>query len=165
MSAPDATREARTRPWHGAPPPPSAAPALYRGLVVRRSLAYLVDVLIIGLLGLGLGFVLWLIGILSFGLLTPLAVVIMALWPLAYHSFFIASRGATPGMGLFDLELRDWGGGTVVPLQAILVVLLFYVTVSLTAWLVLLVILFTDRNRALHDILASTVVVRRQSRP
>ncbi len=32
---------------------------------------------------------------------------------------------------------------------------------SLTAWLILLVALFTDRRRTLHDILAGTVMVRR----
>lgn len=164
MSAHEATDAAATRPWHGQPPPPPAAPELYRGLILRRSLAYLIDIVIIAVLGLCLGFALWLVGILTFGLLTPLAVVIMAVWPLAYHSFFIATRGATPGMGLFGLELRDWSGAAVVPLQAVLVVLLFYVTVSLTAWLVLVVVLFNDRRRALHDILASTVMVRRRPR-
>lgn len=164
MSAHEATAAAPTRPWHGQPPPPSAAPELYRGLILRRSLAYLIDIVIIAVLGLGLGFALWLVGILTFGLLTPLAVVIMAVWPLAYHSFFIATRGATPGMGLFGLELRDWSGAAAVPLQAVLVVLLFYVTISLTAWLVLVVVLFNDRRRALHDILASTVMVRRRPR-
>lgn len=161
MSAPDATRHGRPRSWHGEPPAPSSAPRLYGGLVLRRSLAYLVDVLVIAVVGLVLGLVLSLIGILSFGLLSPLAVVVMALWPLAYHSVFIATRGATPGMSLFGLELRDWGGGPVEPLQAVLLVLLFYVTVSLTAWLVLIVILLNERGRALHDILAGTLMVRR----
>ena len=165
MSDPQATAHGVPRSWHGAPPAPSAAPRLYGGLILRRSLAYLVDVLIIAVLGLCLGFVLSLIGILSFGLLSPLAIVAMALWPLAYHSFFIATRGATPGMGLFGLELRDWGGGRVEPLQAVLVVLLFYVTVSLTAWLVLIVVLLNDRGRALHDILAGTIMVRQHGHP
>src|SRR3546814_11194929 len=89
----------------------------------------------------------------------------MALWPLAYHSFFVATRGATPGMALFGLELRDWEGGPVEPLQAVLVVLLFYVTVSLTAWLVLVVVLLNERGRGLHDILAGPVTVRWQDRP
>lgn len=150
------------RPWQGEPPTRSSAPWLYRGVVLRRTLAYLVDLLLIALLGLGLGFALSVIGILSFGLLTPLSVVVMALWPLAYHSAFVALRGATPGMALFDLELRDWGGGPVEPLQAVLLAVLFYATVSLTAWLVLAVVLLNERGRALHDILAGTVMVRRQ---
>jgi len=63
-------------------------------------------------------------------------------------------------MRCFGLELRDWSGRRVEPVQAVLVVLLFYVSVSLTAWLVLLVVLFNDRGRALHDILANTLMVR-----
>src|SRR3546814_8378370 len=94
MAVPDATRHARPRPWHHHPPAPSAAPGLYTSVVLRRSVAYLVDVVIIAVLGLALGFVLSLIGLLSFGLLSPLAVLVMALWPLAYHSFFVATRGA-----------------------------------------------------------------------
>src|SRR3546814_8523927 len=69
MAVPDATRHARPRPWHHHPPAPSAAPGLYTSVVLRRSVAYLVDVVIIAVLGLALGFVLSLIGLLSFGLL------------------------------------------------------------------------------------------------
>jgi len=161
MPADEADARRRRQPWTGLPPPPSSAPQLYAGVVVRRSLAYLVDVCVIAVLGLCLGFVLSVAGFLTFGLITPLAVIAMALWPLAYHSFFLASRGATPGMRLFDLELRDWTGKAAEPLQAILQIILFYVTVGLTAWLVLFLVLFTERSRALHDILAGTLVVRR----
>jgi uncharacterized RDD family membrane protein YckC len=160
MSAHDETGRARPQPWQGLPPSPSSAPQLYAGTILRRSIAYLIDVVIIAVLGLCLGFALSIVGILSFGLLTPLAVVLMALWPLLYHSFFIARSGATPGMRLFGLQVRDWSGRAIEPLQAVLVVLLFYVTVSLTAWLVLIVVLLNDRGRALHDILANTLVVR-----
>lgn len=163
MPAEDAPHRATFRPWHGEPPQPSAAPPLYAGVVWRRCLAYLVDVFVIALLGLALAFVLSIAGFLTFGLLSPLAVVVMALWPLLYHSYFLATGGATPGMRLFDLELRDWSGKALEPAQAILVVLLFYVSIALTAWLILVLVLFTDRNRALHDILASTLVVRRQT--
>ncbi len=163
MPAEDATRRASPQPWRGEPPQPSAAPLLYTGVVWRRCLAYLVDVFVIALFGLALAFVLSVAGFLTFGLLSPLAVVVMALWPLLYHSYFLATGGATPGMRLFDLELRDWSGKALEPAQAVLVVLLFYVSIALTAWLVLVLVLFTDRNRALHDILASTLVVRRQA--
>lgn len=163
MPASDKPRSSSPLPWHGEPPSPSQAPYLYGGTVLRRSLGYLVDVCVIAVLGLCLGFALSIVGLLSFGLLSPLAIIVMALWPLAYHSFFIARAGATPGMRLFGVELRDWSGRPVEPFQAILVVLLFYVSVSLTAWLVLIVVLLNDRGRALHDILASTLVVRRQT--
>ncbi|MEQ8356776.1 MAG: RDD family protein [Kiloniellaceae bacterium] len=163
MTVDDSSRRHEARPWRGQPPAPSITPQLYAGLVLRRCFAYLVDVLIVGILGLVLAFALSIVGLLSFGLLGPLAVIALALWPLAYHSYFIARRGATPGMRLLDVELRDWSGKAVEPAQAILVVLLFYVSIALTAWLILLVVLFTDRGRALHDILAGTVVVRRRT--
>jgi len=152
----------KLRLWQGEPPLPSAAPQLYAGLLPRRCLAYIVDVVIIATLGVALAFALSIVGALSFGLLSPLGIVILTLWPLLYHCFFIASRGATPGMALFGLEVRDWSGKSVEPTQAVLAVVLFYVTVSLTAWLILVVTLFTVRNRALHDIFASTVVIRRR---
>lgn len=163
MPASDMPRSSNPLPWHGEPPSPSQAPHLYGGTVLRRSLGYLVDVVVIAVLGLCLGFALSIVGLLSFGLLSPLAIIVMALWPLAYHSFFIARGGATPGMRLFGVELRDWSGRPVEPLQAVLVVLLFYVSVSLTAWLVLIVVLLSERGRALHDILANTLIVRRQA--
>src|SRR3546814_5448602 len=158
MAVPDATRHARPRPWHHHPPAPSAAPGLYTSVVLRRSVDYLVDVVIIAVLSVALGFVLSLIGLLSFGLLSPLAVLVMALWPLAYHSSFVATRGATPGLALFSLELRDWDGGPVEPLQAVLVVLLFYVPVSPTALLGPVVVLLTERGRGLPDPPAAPVI-------
>lgn len=163
MPATDTPRRPTPLPWHGEPPSPSQAPHLYGGTVLRRSLGYLVDVVVIAILGLCLGFALSIVGLLSFGLLSPLAIIVMALWPLAYHSFFLARSGATPGMRLFGVELRDWSGRPVEPAQAVLAVLLFYVSVGLTAWLILIVALLNDRGRALHDILAGTLVVRRQA--
>lgn len=149
-----------TTRWDGPPPLPSTAPHLYDGLLPRRVLAYLIDVLLIAIVGLCLGFALTIVGVLTFGLITPLAIIILAIWPLAYHSFFLAVRGATPGMRFFGLEARSWEGHPIAPLQAIIVTVLFYASVSLTAWLILLVVLFNDRGRALHDVLANTLVVR-----
>jgi uncharacterized RDD family membrane protein YckC len=146
--------------WRQHPPLPAAAPELYAGVIWRRCLAYLVDVVLVSIVGVMLGFCLTILGFLSFGLLSPLAIIILALWPLAYHGFFVATRGATPGMRFFDIEFRDWSGKPVEPAQGLLVVLLFFVSIALTVWLVVLVVLFTERNRALHDILAGTVVVR-----
>src|SRR3546814_60070 len=108
MAVPDATRHARPRPWHHHPPAPSAAPGLYTSVVLRRSVAYLVDVVIIAVLGLALGFVLSLIGLLSFGLLSPLAVLVMALWPLAYHSFFVRSEERRVGKACVSTCKSRW---------------------------------------------------------
>lgn len=147
-------------PWAQTPPPFSAAPGLYAGVVPRRCFAYVTDVILIAMIGICLGFVLTIMGLLTFGLLSPLAAIILALWPLTYHSGFLAAHGATPGMRLFGLTMRSWEGGRLSLLQAVVVTILFYVSVGLTAWLILLVALFNDRGRTLHDILANTLVVR-----
>lgn len=147
--------------WGEAPPDPLAAPALYQGLIWRRALGYLVDVVLIAALSVGLWFVAGVVGILSFGLLTPLGILALAILPVAYHTYFLGQAGATPGMALFDVEIRSWTGRRPDYTQAFLATVLFYITVSLTAWLVLAVTLFNDRRRAVHDVLAGTLAVRR----
>jgi uncharacterized RDD family membrane protein YckC len=129
--------------------------------VPRRATAYVLDLALICGLWIALSIAFGVAGILTFGALTPLGLVVLALLPIAYHTFFLGRDGATPGMRVFDLELRSWTGRTPDYSQAFLTTVLFYASVSLTVWLVLLVPLFTDRNRTLHDILAGTVMLRR----
>ncbi len=147
--------------WDQAPPDPLADPDLYDGVVPRRATAYVLDLALICGLWIILSIAFGVAGILTFGALTPLGLVVLALLPIAYHTFFLGRDGATPGMRVFDLELRSWTGRTPDYSQAFLTTVLFYASVSLTVWLVLLVPLFTDRNRTLHDILAGTVMLRR----
>ena len=135
-------------------------PDLYDGIAWRRAAAYLLDVVAIAVL-CGLAWViLGLLAGLSFGLLIPLQVTAVAVLPALYHTVFIGSSGATPGMRFFDVELRSWTGARPDYLQAFLQTALFYVTVMLTTWLILAVALFNNRCRTLHDFLAGTVCVR-----
>ncbi len=146
--------------WDQAPPDPLADPDLYDGVVPRRATAYVLDLALICGLWIALSIAFGVAGILTFGALTPLGLVVLAILPIAYHTFFLGRDGATPGMRVFDLELRSWTGRTPDYSQAFLTTVLFYASVSLTVWLVLLVPLFTDRNRTLHNILAGTVMLR-----
>lgn len=146
--------------WGEAPPDPLAEPALYDGVLSRRVVAYLVDVTLIAVLYVCASLVFGLAGILTFGALTPLGIVVLAVLPVGYHTIFLGRQGATPGMRLFDLELRAWTGRPPDYSQAFLTTVLFYASVSLTAWLILLVAPFTERRRTLHDLLAGTVMVR-----
>ena len=147
--------------WGEAPPDPLAEPALYDGVLSRRVAAYLVDMTLIAVLYVCAALVFGLAGILTFGALTPLGIIVLAVLPVGYHTIFLGRQGATPGMRLFDLELRAWTGRPPDYSQAFLATVLFYASVSLTAWLILLVALFTERRRTLHDLLAGTVMVRR----
>ncbi len=147
--------------WDRAPPDPLAEPDLFDGVLSRRVTAYVLDLVLILGLWVALSMAFGVAGILTFGALTPLGLVVLAVLPVSYHTFFIGRDGATPGMRVFDLEVRSWTGRPPDTSQAFLTTVLFYASISLTAWLVLLVPLFTDRNRTLHDILAGTIVLRR----
>ncbi len=142
-------------------PDPAAFPELYEGVLWRRVLAYMLDLLFIAVImvGVWVGFaVLWL---LSFGVLGPVLWFLFGLVPLAYHTLLLSGRrSATFGMRCFDLELRSVTGERPGFLQALLQTALFYVTVAMTCSLILLVALFNRRRRTLHDFLAGTVMVR-----
>lgn len=137
-------------------------PALFEGLVIRRILAYLLDVLLIAVLGVVATALLGLVGILTLGLLTPVNVLLLALLPLAYHAGLMAVYGATPGMSVCDLTVRSIERGTLPdPLQAVIMTVLFYLGVAATGWLILIVALFNRRRRTMHDFFAGTIVLRR----
>ena len=61
--------------------------------------------------------------------------------------------------GLDEYEVRSWTGQPPDYVQAIILTLLFYL--SLTLWPVLIFALFNERRRMLHDYLAGTLTVRR----
>ena len=149
--------------WGDAPPDPLAAPGFYDGLLWRRSLGFLADALLVWGLNLALGIAFWFAGAVTLGLLWPLGAVALAVLPIAYHTYFIGRGAATPGMALFDVELRCWSGKCLDYPQAFLQTALFYTTVPLTSGLILVVSLFNDRRRTLHDILAGTVALRRSA--
>ncbi|MBV8936245.1 MAG: RDD family protein [Alphaproteobacteria bacterium] len=143
-------------------PDPAALPEAYEGVLWRRTLAYFVDLCVIGVLAAfcWVGFaVLWL---LSFGLLAPVLWFLFGLIPLAYHTLLLSGPwSATIGMRLFDVELRSITGERPGFLQALIQTALFYLTVGATCSLILLLVLFNRHKRTLHDMLAGTVIVRR----
>ena len=140
---------------------PTLNPELFDGVTVRRLTAYVIDLLIIGLLVLAAMSAFWVLGILSFGVLSPFLVAILPFIPLAYHTFLIGGPGcATLGMRLFGIETRRMDGGHPGYLQAGLLTVVFYVSVGATGWLILLVALFNGRGRTFHDYLCGTVAIR-----
>jgi uncharacterized RDD family membrane protein YckC len=151
-----------------APPPPFVPaealsdPLLFEGVVLRRSFAYLLDLLFLALIIFLFKIALVFLTIISFGLLTPVLILFGMVIPVAYHTLSIGGpASATPGMRLMGVEVRVWNGGKPGYLQALLQTVVFYVTASMTAGLILLWALFNNRRRCLHDILCGTVVVRR----
>ena len=157
--------EMRNLSWTGDPPEPFAAPEYYRGILARRVFAYWVDLFCIAVLVALAWLALWILTIASLGLLSPL-LLILAPIPVLYHTLSIGGpRSATPGMRLTGIEVRSRTGERPGYLQAFVQTILFYVTVYPTWSLVLLVALFNQRRRTLHDILAGTLVIRQSPEP
>lgn len=144
---------------------PFSDPTQFDGLLWRRCLGYFVDLCV--LLGLLLIYKVALVffTVITFGLATPLLVLLAAAIPVAYHTLTIGGPGsATLGMRLFGLQVRVWDGGKPGYIQALLHTAVFYVTTSFTGGLILLWPLFSNRRRCLHDQLCGTMVVRRLGR-
>lgn len=149
--------------WQATPPDPLDNPSLYAGVRTRRVFGYLVDLLLIGVVWSAAWFAAILLGIVTFGLAWPILVVVVGFVPLAYHTFTIAAGSATPGMWLFDVEVRSWTGKRPDFTQALIMTLVYMFTVWPTGLLILLVSLFDQRSRTLHDIVSAVVVVRRSA--
>jgi len=147
---------------------PVANPELFEGVLVRRSIAFLIDVVIIaipallaalfifvfGLITLGLGWVL-------FKLLWPATVI----WAVVYYGLtFGSAASATIGMRIMDLEMRTWYGAPAYFVLGAVHGVLYWVTISFLTPLILLVAFFNERRRLLHDMLVGTIVINAPAR-
>lgn len=149
-------------PASGAPDP-FAHYELYRGVALKRAIAYLIDLLVIGFFLLMAAIVLTVIGVLTFGLLHPLLITIYALIPFCYHTLLLGGPShATLGMRIMGVEMRSLTIGRPDYLQAAVQTVLFYLSIAIFSP-ILLWALFDSRRRMLHDILAGTYVVNRHA--
>jgi uncharacterized RDD family membrane protein YckC len=145
---------------------PFTSEGLFDGIRSKRVLAYLIDVAIIVLALVAL----WTVGVfavvLTLGLAKPLLVLATALLPLAYHTWTIGGpRHATFGMRALDLKVVCWNGNSPDYLQACVQTVVFYLSLSLTSVLILLVALFNGRGRCLHDYLSGCLVINERGHP
>src|SRR5205823_7150139 len=147
---------------------PIANPELFEGVLARRCIAFVIDVIIIavpvlfaaafifivGLVTLGLGWILY-------WLLSPTAVI----WAICYYGLTFGSpASATIGMRVMDIEMRTWYGAPAYFVLGAVHAVAFWITVSALTPLVLLVGLLNERRRLLHDILLGTIVVNNEAR-
>jgi uncharacterized RDD family membrane protein YckC len=146
---------------------PVTMPEYFDGVLARRVIAFLIDlviisvpilfaalfILIFGFITLGLGWIL-------FWLLSPATVI----WAIAYYGLTLGSpQSATIGMRVMNLEMRTWYGAPCYFVLGAAHAVVFWVTVSLLTPFVLLVGFFNERRRLLHDILLGTVVINQRA--
>ena len=134
---------------------------IYDGVRTRRVFAFLIDYVIVGLLLIPFAILVAILGLLTlglgwalFGVLGP-AVALVYVW-----STLGGPRQATMGMRMMGIRLERLDGRRVDGLLAVVHSVLFWAFNVVLTPLVLLVTLFADRKRTLHDLLLGTVVTR-----
>jgi uncharacterized RDD family membrane protein YckC len=147
---------------------PVANPELFEGVLVRRAIAFLIDVTIIaipvlfaalfilvfGLVTLGLGWALY-------WLLWPATVI----WAVVYYGLtFGSAASATIGMRVMELEMRTWYGAPAYFVLGAVHAIVYWVTISFLTPLILLIAFFNERRRLLHDMLVGTIVINAPAR-
>ena len=133
------------------------------GVMTRRCLAWLIDLVLIGLILIPIVLILTLFGLLTLGLGFAAMAVLPAV-PFLYHFLsLMRSASATPGQSVMGLTVRrDADLGPPTGGEALIFTIVFYVTMA-TSGLLLLIALFTTRHHTVHDLTSGLVVVRRRA--
>ncbi len=147
---------------------PAANPELFEGVLARRVVAFLIDFLILSIPVVFVSMFIFVVGIVTFGLgflFYALLWPAMVIWAIAYYGLTLGGpASATIGMRAMDIEMRAWHGSPAYFVLGAVHAVVFWITVSAITPLVLLVCLFNNRRRCLHDILVGTVIINNEAR-
>jgi uncharacterized RDD family membrane protein YckC len=134
---------------------------LFDGVLTRRTMAFIIDYLIVLALMVPAFIVVFFIGVLTLGLGFFIYPVLFFIVAGLYFGLGLSSDGqATLGMRVMDLMMVTDDGRRIDFATAVAHVAIFWVLNSILTPFVLVVGLLTDRKRLLHDIALGTVQVR-----
>ena len=147
---------------------PIANPELFEGVLTRRLIAFVIDLIVIALPLIVAAIFIFVLGIVTFGLgwvlfwlLSPVSVI----WALFYYGLTFGSpASATLGMRAMEVEMRTWYGAPAYFLLGAVHAVVYWISVSVLTPFVLLLGLFNSRRRLLHDMLVGTVVINNPAR-
>ncbi|MEM8824050.1 MAG: RDD family protein [Pseudomonadota bacterium] len=137
-------------------PDPHYDGQFYAGVIPKRAIAWLLDVVAItaltflaGILTLTLAWWLWPLAYLTIGLI--------------YRIGTLAGGSATPAMRLMGIELRGHDGQRLDGMQAALHVIGYYATMAfvLPMLATLISVFVTDRRQSLTDLVLGTAAINR----
>src|SRR5258708_7508146 len=128
-----------------------------------RAIAFVIDVLIIGVPLAFFGMFIFVFGLVTLGLgwflfslMGPLAVI----WALLYYGLtFGGAASATIGMRMVDLEMRTWYGGPAYFVLGAGHAVAYWLTGAFLTPFIPLGALFNGRKPLPHDLLGGTIVV------
>ncbi len=133
----------------------------YEGVRSRRIMAFFIDYALVLALCIPVAVLIFFIGVFSFGLGWALYSVLFAIVALPYVGLTLGGpKQATPGMQIAGVRMSRTDGGPVDPMLAMVHAVLFWVGNVVLTPLILLVSLFSDRKRLLHDLLLGVVITR-----
>jgi len=147
---------------------PAANPELFEGVLARRVVAFIIDLIIIAIPLVAASMFIFVFGLVTFGfgwalfwLLSPASVV----WALVYYGMTLGSpASATIGMRAMEIELRTWYGAPAYFVLGAVHAVVYWISVSVLTPFILLIGFFNARRRLLHDILVGTVLINNASR-
>ncbi len=142
-------------------PDPNSDPDLFDDILKRRVMAFFIDCVIIGVLVLFVSFFIFISGIATFGITWLTLPFVLPFSILLYYASTLGSnKRATLGMQMFDLVLTPIKGFPLNGWKVIIHPIVFWITIWAFAPL-LFIGFFTRRRQLLHDLLTSTLMVRR----
>jgi uncharacterized RDD family membrane protein YckC len=147
---------------------PAVDPELFEGVMARRVVAFVIDVVIIAAPLITASVFIFVLGIVTFGLgwalywlLSPASV----LWALVYYGITLGGpASATIGMRAMEIEMRTWYGSPAYFVLGAVHAVVFWISVSMLSPFILMVGFFNTRRRLLHDLLVGTVLINNASR-
>jgi len=147
---------------------PATNPELFEGVLTRRVVAFIIDLIIIAIPLLAASMFIFVFGIVTFGigwalfwLLSPASVI----WALAYYGLTLGSpASATIGMRAMDIEMRTWYGAPAYFVLGAVHAVVYWISVSVLTPFIVLVGIFNARRRLLHDMLVGTVIINNAAR-
>ena len=144
-------------------PSPYEDEQFYAGVPLRRLAAFVIDVVIAGLLMAVIAVVGLVVGFFTFGLGWLVAFALLVSADFLYRWLTISADSATWGMALTGIELRDSRGERLDAGQALVHTVAYYATVMLGVPLILnlVVIFLSPHRRLIHDFLLGTVAINR----
>jgi uncharacterized RDD family membrane protein YckC len=147
---------------------PTTNPELFEGVLARRVIAFIIDIVIIAIpLIVGWMFI-FVFGLVTFGLgwalfwlMSPGSV----LWALVYYGITLGGpASATLGMRAMDIQMRTWYGAPAYFVLGAVHAIVFWISISVLTPLILVVGLLNARHRLLHDVLVGTVLINNAAR-
>jgi len=142
----------------------------YEGLATR-AIALALDAAAINVIALAVaGIVALVLSVLSVPdwletVLIGVAGVLFFLWTIAYFATFWSTTGQTPGDRLMRIRVCDAEAGQPIGFGRSVLRLLYLTIAALPLLAGFLPVLFDERRRGLHDMLAGTVVVSAPEEP